>query len=120
MIHCPHCNTALNVSDELLGRQVQCSKCSNQFLAGDTPRLPAVASQPYRRPSKRASPSLLPWLVAANLAVSCLVLGHAAMNEYRIYRMNAALQQAGQQLGDDLQKWVEEQEHDSRPRSGPE
>jgi predicted Zn finger-like uncharacterized protein len=54
-IACPQCHTALNVPDNLSGRQVKCPKCNTAFVvsaAPPAPALPAAVAAPAaaRRP----------------------------------------------------------------------
>ena len=70
-MQCPRCAGRLRVTDELLGRLVQCPHCRHQFVAGarvpPPPVQPVVAAHMYSRPESDRS------------AVTSLVLGCIGM-----------------------------------------
>lgn len=50
-ISCPHCNTALDISQEHFGQQVQCPACNNRF---QIPEAPTEPNDPdYQKPERQ-------------------------------------------------------------------
>jgi len=55
VLNCPHCAKSYRITEELLGRRVQCRHCGEMFqaaLPGDTAPVPAGAALPAVVPGK--------------------------------------------------------------------
>lgn len=64
VVHCPHCQQALKVSEENLGRTVRCPKCQQTFAAEAPAEAMGIQEEPARsswapsRPERRESPAV--------------------------------------------------------------
>jgi predicted Zn finger-like uncharacterized protein len=53
ILHCPHCQQLLRVTDELIGRPVRCPACSSTFsvaAGGEEPQVIPVAGESFQAP----------------------------------------------------------------------